>query len=55
MTGITRQTIGVDTNSLFFLLWFVVLVGALYWLYSALKRIEKTLLEIKRLLESKAS
>jgi hypothetical protein len=53
MAGISRQAIGIDTNTIFLLFWFLVSVGILYWLYSTLKRIEKTLLEIKRILENK--
>jgi len=53
MAGITRQALGVDTNTIFLLFWFLVIVGVLYWLYSTLKRIEKTLLEIKKLLEGR--
>jgi hypothetical protein len=53
MAGISRQAIAIDTNTIFLLFWFLILVGALYWLYSTLKRIEATLLEIKKLLENK--
>ena len=53
MAGISRQTIAVDANTMFLLFWFFILVGVLYWFYSVLKRIEKTLLEIKKLLENK--
>jgi len=55
MEGISRQTIGVDTNTIFLLFWFLVVVVVLYWLYSTLNRIDKTLLEIKKLLENKTS
>jgi hypothetical protein len=53
MAGISRQALGIDTNAIFLLFWFLVIVGVLYWLYSTLKRIEKTLLDIKKLLENK--
>ena len=55
MARISRQTIAVDANTMFLLFWFFILVGVLYWLYSTLKRIEKTLVEIRKLLESKTS
>jgi len=53
MAGISRQAIGVDTNTIFLLFWFIIGVVVLYWFYSTLKRIEKTLLDIKKLLENK--
>jgi hypothetical protein len=53
MARISRQTIAVDANTMFLLFWFFILVGVLYWLYSTLKRIEKSLSEIRKLLESK--
>ena len=53
MAGISRQTIGVDTNTIFLVFWFIIVVVVLYWFYSTLKRIEKTLLDIKKLLENK--
>jgi len=55
VVGISRQVPAADANTIFLLLWFLVFVGVLYWFYSTLKRIEKTLVEIKKLLESKAS
>ena len=55
MAGISRQAIAVDTNTIFLVFWFLIIVGVLYWFYSALKRIEKTLLEIKKILENKTS
>jgi len=60
MAGISRQTIGLDAYtvlilSLLLALAGVILFGVLYWFYSALKRIETVLLEIKKLLESKTS
>jgi len=55
MAGISRQAIGVDTNTIFLLFWFIIGVVVLYWFYSTLKRIEKTLLDIKKLLENKSS
>jgi hypothetical protein len=55
MAGISRQAIAVDTNTIILLFWFLIVVAVLYWLYSTLKRIETTLLEIKKLLENKTS
>jgi len=55
MGGTSRQAIAIDTNTIFLLFWFFILVGVLYWLYATLKRIETTLLEIRKLLENKNS
>jgi len=55
MAGISRQAIAIDTNTIFLLFWFLIIIGVLYWFYSTLKRIEKTLLDIKRLLENRNS
>jgi len=44
----------LDITSLLSLIWFLIVVGVVYWFYKTLKRIEQTLLDIKRLLESKA-
>jgi ABC-type multidrug transport system permease subunit len=41
-------------NSLISLIWFLIIVGVVYWFYKTMKRIEQTLLDIKKLLESKA-
>lgn len=59
MARLSRQVPATDLNSLLSMLTaFVYLVIGgliLYWFYYILKRIEKTLAEIKKLLESKAS
>jgi len=55
MAGISRQVPIIDANTILLLFWFLIIVGVLYWLYSTLRRIEKTLVEIKKLLESKTS
>ena len=55
MAGISRQALGIDTNTIFLLFWFLIIVGVHYLLYSTLKRIEKTLVEVKKTLESKTS
>jgi len=46
---------GSDANTVFILIWFLTTVGVLYWFCSVLEGKGKTLLEIKRLLESKTS
>jgi len=59
MTKFSQQVPATDLNSLLSSLTALVylLIGGLilYWFYGILKRIEKTLTEIKKLLESKAS
>ena len=55
MAGISRQVPIVDANTILLLFWFLIIVGVFYWFYSILKRIEKTLVEIKELLERKTS
>jgi F0F1-type ATP synthase membrane subunit b/b' len=54
MAGFSRQTISVDVTSLITILWVLFSFVVFYWFYSILKRMEKTLLEIKKLLETKA-
>jgi len=55
MAGTSRQVPVADANTILLLFWFLIIVGGLYWLYSTLRRIEKTLVEIRRLLESRAT
>ena len=56
MSGISRQTIDAGSAiGVLSLLWFIVLVGVVYWFYSSIKRIERTLQEIKKSLEGRAS
>jgi hypothetical protein len=55
MAGPSRQTPAVDIASLFSIIWFLIALGIFYWFYSTMKRIEQTLEEIKKLLESKQS
>jgi len=50
----SRQVPALELNSLISLIWFLILVGVVYWFYRTMKRIEQTLLDIKKLLESKA-
>jgi len=45
----------LDITSLLSLIWFLIIVGAVYWFYKSIKRIEQTLLDIKKLLENKTS
>ena len=49
-----RQSIGIDLTSLISLIWLVIIVGILFWFYNTIKRIEHTLLDIKRLLDEKS-
>ena len=53
MADFSRQVIGFDVTSLITLFWILFYFLVFYWFYSILKRMEKTLLEIKKLLESK--
>ena len=53
MADFSRQVIGSDVTSLITLFWILFYFLVFYWFYSILKRMEKTLLEIKKLLESK--
>ena len=50
----SRQVPVLELNSLISLIWFLIIVGVVYWFYRTMKRIEQTLLDIKKLLESKA-
>ena len=50
----SRQVPTLELNSLIALIWFLVIIGVVYWFYKTMKRIEQTLLDIKNLLESKA-
>ena len=40
-------------NLLLGVIWFIIVVGVLFWFYFAIKRIERTLEDIKRKLEGK--
>ena len=53
MAGLSRQVVAFDVNSLITLFWALFYVLIFYWFYRILKRMEKTLLEIKQLLEGK--
>lgn len=53
MSRLSRQ-VAFDTTSLISIIWFLIIVGVVYWFYKTMKRIEQTLLDIKKLLESKA-
>jgi hypothetical protein len=59
MARLSRQVPATDLNTLLSLLTALVylVIGGLilYWFYNILKRIERTLAEIKKVLESKAS
>jgi hypothetical protein len=49
----SRQVPIIALNSLISLIWFLIIVGVVYWFYKTMRRIEQTLLDIKKLLESK--
>jgi len=54
MGGLTQQTISSDAASLVYVLFSLVIFLLMFYLfYSILKRMEKTLQEIKQLLEGK--
>jgi len=55
MAGFTRQTVDFDVTSLISIFWFLVYILIFYWFYSILRRMEKSLEEIKKLLESKTA
>jgi hypothetical protein len=54
MSRLSRQ-VAFDTTSLISIIWFLIIIGVGYWFYKTVKRIEQSLAEIKKLLESKAS
>ncbi|HEV2226640.1 MAG TPA: hypothetical protein VGR56_07545 [Nitrososphaerales archaeon] len=54
MLRLSRQ-IAFDTTSLITVVYLLIYFLIFYWFYSALKRIEKTLTDIKKLLEGKTS
>jgi len=53
MANLSRQVASSDVASLVYVLFIALFFLVFYWFYSVLKRIEKTLQEIKRLLEGK--
>ncbi len=53
MVDSTRQTVGFDITSLISVFWILFYVLVFYWFYSILRRMERTLQEIKKALESK--
>ena len=55
MIRLSRQSIGFDSTSLITLFYLLFYFLVFYWFYSILKRMEKTLTDIKKLLENKAS
>jgi hypothetical protein len=55
MIRLSRQTIGFDPTSLITIFYLLFYFLIFYWFYSILKRMEKTLTDIKKLLESKPS
>ncbi len=55
VTRLSRQVPNVDLSSLTAIVYLLIYFLIFYWLYSILKRMEKTLTEIKKLLEGKPS
>lgn len=53
MLGPSRQ-VGFDTASPITIFWTLFYVGIFYWFYSTIKRIERTLEDIKKQLEKVA-
>jgi hypothetical protein len=51
MIRLSRQTINFDFTSLITLVYVIFYFLIFYWFYSILKRMEKTLTDIKKLLE----
>jgi hypothetical protein len=54
MNNLTRQVVGAVGADLVSLVWLLIYAAIFYVFYSMLKRMEKTLQEIKELLEGKA-
>ena len=54
MGGLSRQVPSYDLTSLISLVYLIIYFLIFYWFFSILKRMEKTLLEIKKLLETKS-
>jgi len=54
MIRLSRQTIGIDITTLMSFVYLLIYFLIFYWFYSILKRMEKTLTEIKKLLEGKS-
>ena len=55
MMRLSRQVPNVDLSSLTAIVYLLIYFLIFYWFYSILKRMEKTLTEIKKLLEGKSS
>lgn len=51
----SRQALGVNVSDLVTLIWIILFLGILVWFSNILRRIEKTLNEIKEQLETKPS
>lgn len=54
MAGLSRQFASDSFSQLVTIIWFLIAVFVVYWFYRALRRIEKTLSDIKKLLEGKS-
>jgi hypothetical protein len=55
MLRLSRQVPNVDLSSLTAIIYLLIYFLIFYWFYNILKRMEKTLTEIKRLLDGKSS
>jgi beta-lactamase regulating signal transducer with metallopeptidase domain len=53
MASIARQLTSVAISTLIAIIWILITLGMVFWFYSVLRRIEKTVAEIKKLLEGK--
>ena len=54
MAGLSRQVTSDTVSSLITVIWLLIAVVIIYIFYRALKRIERALLDIRKLLESKS-
>ena len=54
MVRLSRQVPSVDLSSVTAIIYLLIYLLIFYWFYSILKRMEKTLTEIKKLLEGKS-
>jgi len=54
VTKPSRQFIGFDFSSIISIIWFLIIVGLFMWFYNAMKRMQRTLEDIKEQLQSKS-
>jgi len=56
MSNLSRQAVSGDAaTTLITFIWLLIIVGVFYWFYKSMKRLERILTDIKKLLESKPS